>query len=116
MRAGSLEAGETPVEGALRELREETGFGPNQIAAFFDLDQGEPIPRTFGAGRILTSVVFAVRVAPSSTRSSHMSTDRMLWSRRTRRWVVLSGRPNRESIRRIADKPDRSGTSSLVSS
>ena len=36
--SGSLEADETVTGGALRELVEETGYGPEQIAAFYDLD------------------------------------------------------------------------------
>ena len=37
--SGSLEDGERVVVGALRELREETGFADETIEAFYDLDQ-----------------------------------------------------------------------------
>ena len=36
--SGSLEADDRVAIGALRELREETGFGPADIEAFYDLD------------------------------------------------------------------------------
>ena len=36
--SGSLEPGERVTAGALRELAEETGFGPDAIEAFYDLD------------------------------------------------------------------------------
>ena len=36
--SGSLEPGERVAAGALRELAEETGFGPPDIEAFYDLD------------------------------------------------------------------------------
>ena len=36
--SGSLEPGERVTAGALRELAEETGFGPDDIEAFYDLD------------------------------------------------------------------------------
>ena len=36
--SGSLEGGERVALGALRELAEETGFGPADIEAFYDLD------------------------------------------------------------------------------
>lgn len=100
--SGSLEAGETPVEGALRELREETGFGPNQIAAFFDLDQvnqfHEPSVRA-----ILTSVVFAVRVAPEIDPVLSHEHDSMLWVTPNAALGRAVWPAYRESIRRIAD-------------
>jgi 8-oxo-dGTP pyrophosphatase MutT (NUDIX family) len=40
--SGALEPGERVVAGALRELLEETGFGPDDIEAFYDLD-GPPV-------------------------------------------------------------------------
>ena len=100
--SGSLEPGETPVEGALRELREETGFGPNQIAAFFDLDQvnqfHEPSVRA-----ILTSVVFAVRVAPEIDPVLSHEHDAMLWVTPNAALGRAVWPAYRESIRRIAD-------------
>ena len=37
--SGGLEPGEPIARGALREVEEETGFGPDEIEAFYTLDQ-----------------------------------------------------------------------------
>ncbi|HTC86259.1 MAG TPA: NUDIX domain-containing protein [Candidatus Acidoferrum sp.] len=59
--SGRLEDGERVVEGALRELREETGFERPVVEAFFDLDfvnQFHYAP----LDAVLTAAVFAARV------------------------------------------------------
>ena len=100
--SGSLEPDETPVEGALRELREETGFGAGQIAAFFDLDQvnqfHEPSVRA-----ILTSAVFAVRVAPEIDPILSHEHDAMRWVTPPEALNRAVWPAYRESIHRIAE-------------
>jgi 8-oxo-dGTP pyrophosphatase MutT (NUDIX family) len=59
--SGSLEPGERIVEGALRELREETGIEGAGIAAFYDLDQVNQFHEPSVDG-IVSAAVFAVRV------------------------------------------------------
>ena len=59
--SGSLEPGERVTAGALRELAEETGFGPDEIEAFYDLDLVNQFHEPSVDG-IVTAAVFAVRV------------------------------------------------------
>jgi dihydroneopterin triphosphate diphosphatase len=59
--SGSLEAGETVVAGALRELHEETGYDAGSIEAFFHLDQVNQFHEPT-VDAILTAAVFAARV------------------------------------------------------
>ena len=63
--SGSLEAGERIAAGALRELREETGFAGPAIEAFYDLDLVNQFhePRV---DAIVSAAVFAVRVGPAA--------------------------------------------------
>jgi 8-oxo-dGTP pyrophosphatase MutT (NUDIX family) len=59
--SGSLEAGERVTDGTLRELAEETGFGPAEIEAFYDLDLVNQFYEPSFEG-IVTAAVFAVRL------------------------------------------------------
>ena len=62
---GRVEPDERVPLAALRELGEETGIGPDDIEAFFDLD----LTVSFydeGRDAVVASVIFAVRVAPGS--------------------------------------------------
>ncbi|HEX7472042.1 MAG TPA: NUDIX domain-containing protein [Candidatus Limnocylindrales bacterium] len=59
--SGSLEPGERVVDGALRELREETGFERPVVEAFFDLDHVN-LFHYAGVDAILAAAVFAARV------------------------------------------------------
>jgi 8-oxo-dGTP pyrophosphatase MutT (NUDIX family) len=58
---GSLEPGERVALGALRELREETGFDVDAIEAFFDLDLVNQFHEP-SVDAILSEAVFAVRL------------------------------------------------------
>jgi dihydroneopterin triphosphate diphosphatase len=72
---GGLEAGERVIDGALRELVEETGIGPDHIEAFYSLDQ----VNTFYAeqsDRVEVEAVFAAQVkAGVEPRLSHEHDD-----------------------------------------
>ncbi|MGH2407037.1 MAG: NUDIX hydrolase [Candidatus Limnocylindrales bacterium] len=69
--SGSLEPDERVVAGALRELREETGIGSDEIVALYDLDQVNQFHEPSVDG-ILTAAIFAVRVGPGvEPRLSH---------------------------------------------
>jgi 8-oxo-dGTP pyrophosphatase MutT (NUDIX family) len=59
--SGSLEAGDRVAIGALRELREETGLGPADIDAFYDLDLVNQFHEP-SYDAIVSAAVFAVRV------------------------------------------------------
>lgn len=63
--SGSLEDGERVASGALRELAEETGLGPDAIVGFYDLDLVNQFHEPSMDG-IVTAAVFAVRVAQAS--------------------------------------------------
>ncbi|HXG25360.1 MAG TPA: NUDIX domain-containing protein [Candidatus Binatia bacterium] len=80
---GSIEEGERVVDGALRELEEETGIGRADIEMLYGLDQvnvfhAEP------ADAVLVEAVFAARVRPGvEPRLSHEHDDA--------RWVSPAG-------------------------
>ena len=59
--SGSLEDDERVAAGALRELAEETGFGPDSTLAFYDLDLVNQFHEP-SVDAILSAAVFAVRV------------------------------------------------------
>lgn len=63
--SGSLEADERVVEGALRELREETGFERPIVEAFFDLDFVSQF-HFAAVDAVMTSAAFAARVRPGA--------------------------------------------------
>jgi dATP pyrophosphohydrolase len=100
--SGSLEAGESVADGALRELREETGFGASHIEGFYDLDQvnqfHEPSYRA-----IVTSAIFAVRVGDSAEPTLSHEHDAMRWTSPADALELAIWPAYRESIRRIAE-------------
>jgi 8-oxo-dGTP pyrophosphatase MutT (NUDIX family) len=104
--SGSLEADETITAGALRELREETGFGPAEIAALYDLDQVNQFHEP-SAGAILSSAVFAVRLQPGSEPALSYEHDAMTWATPDEALDLAIWPAYRESIRRIVENlPD----------
>jgi 8-oxo-dGTP pyrophosphatase MutT (NUDIX family) len=76
---GSLEPGERVAEGALREVVEETGFGPDQIEAFYDLD----LVNTFhepSVDGVLVEAVFAARVRADAVPVISHEHDDLRWA------------------------------------
>lgn len=107
--SGSLEAGESVTDGALRELREETGFGPDRIEGFFDLDQVNQFHEP-SVGAIVTGAIFAVRVAPGAEPALSHEHDAMRWVSPDEALRLAVWPAYRESIRRIVENlldPDR---------
>jgi dATP pyrophosphohydrolase len=100
--SGSLEAGESVVAGALRELGEETGLGPPQIEALFDLDQVNQFHEP-SVGAIVSSAVFAVRAAPGWEPRLSFEHDALRWVSPAEALELAIWPAYRESIRRIAD-------------
>jgi len=62
---GGLGPGERIPVAALREVAEETGIGGDATEAFYDLDQVESFYDE-GSDRVLSAVIFALRVAASA--------------------------------------------------
>ena len=63
---GRLETGERIIEGALRELAEETGLGPAEIEAVFETDIVNWFHESAVDG-LMSEAVFAARVDPAAT-------------------------------------------------
>jgi 8-oxo-dGTP pyrophosphatase MutT (NUDIX family) len=100
--SGRLEAGERVVEGALRELREETGFERPVVEALFDLDfvnQFHYAP----ADAILTAAVFAVRVAPGAEPALSHEHDADEWLSIEAAFAKVVWPGYRDAITRIGD-------------
>ena len=100
--SGSLEAGESVAAGALRELREETGYGAAEILAFYDLDQVNQFHEP-SVEAIVSGAVFAVRVRTGIEPVLSQEHDAMGWAvpseaRRIAVWPAY-----RESIGRIVE-------------
>jgi 8-oxo-dGTP pyrophosphatase MutT (NUDIX family) len=76
--SGSLEAGERVAVGALRELAEETGFGPADIEGFYDLDLVNQFHEPSVDG-IVTAACFAVRLKPGSQPRLSVEHDDARW-------------------------------------
>jgi 8-oxo-dGTP pyrophosphatase MutT (NUDIX family) len=100
--SGSVEPDERVARAALREVEEETGFGPDEIEAFYDLDLVNQFHEP-SVDAVLASAVFAVRVRPDADlRLSHEhDAARWLGLEAARRDVVWPG--YREAIARIAE-------------
>jgi 8-oxo-dGTP diphosphatase len=100
--SGSLESGETVTGGALRELVEETGYGPEQIAAFYDLDLVNQFHEP-SVQAILTAAVFAVKLRPGVEPVLSHEHDAMVWATPDEALEAAVWPAYRESIRRIAE-------------
>jgi 8-oxo-dGTP pyrophosphatase MutT (NUDIX family) len=108
--SGSLEAGETVVAGALRELHEETGFDRRTIQGLFNLDQVNQFYEPSVEG-ILSAAIFAVRVRPGSEPTLSHEHDALRWVSPADALETVIWPAYRESIERIGRDlidPDRS--------
>jgi len=100
--SGGLDAGETAGEAALRELREETGFGPDQIEGFYHLDQVNQFLEP-SLGGVLTAAVFAVRLRPGAEPVLSHEHDDYVWVAPDAAVELAVWPAYRESIRRIVE-------------
>jgi 8-oxo-dGTP pyrophosphatase MutT (NUDIX family) len=78
---GAIDEGEEIPAAALREVAEETGFGPDAIEAFYDLEQVEPFYSEVHDA-LVTSIVFAVRVRPEAEPRLSVEHDGLRWASR----------------------------------
>lgn len=99
---GGIEPGERVAHAALREVREETGLGPGDLVAAYDLDQVAPFYDE-GADAVVVSAIFAARVSPDATARPSDEHDAL-------RWVPVGDAPAlaiwpsyAESVRRVRD-------------
>ncbi len=76
--SGSLEPTERVAAGALREVAEETGFGPATIEVFYDLDLVNQFHEP-SVDAVLTAAVFAIRVASDAEPVLSHEHDAMRW-------------------------------------
>jgi 8-oxo-dGTP pyrophosphatase MutT (NUDIX family) len=107
--SGSLEEGDRVAVGALRELREETGFGADQIEAFYDLDLVNQFHEP-SYDAVVTAAVFAVRIRNGAEPALSHEHDEARWVpvEEAHAEVVWPG--YRTAIERIRDdlsEPDR---------
>src|SRR4029079_2067688 len=109
--SGSLEPGERITAGALGKRASETGVGPDEIEAFYDLDLVNQFHEPSVDG-IVTAAVFAVRVrTDAEPRLSHANDDGK-WHEvdEAHQQVIWPG--YRAAIERIRDDlsdPERAG-------
>jgi 8-oxo-dGTP pyrophosphatase MutT (NUDIX family) len=107
--SGTLEGDERVAQAALRELREETGFGPADIEAFYDLDLVNQFHEPSVDG-VVTAAVFAVRLHPDAEPTLSIEHDGAQWHapEEAHDQVIWPG--YRTAIERIRDDlsdPDR---------
>lgn len=76
--SGSLQEGERVTAGALRELKEETGFDAASIEGFYDLDLVNQFHEPSVDG-IVSAAVFAVRVGAHAEATLSPEHDEALW-------------------------------------
>ena len=100
--SGSLEPGERVVDGALRELREETGFERPVVDAFFDLDLVNQFHYS-GVDAILAAAVFAARVRRDAEPVLSHEHDAARWLPLEAALAEVIWPGYREAIRRIAE-------------
>jgi dATP pyrophosphohydrolase len=75
---GRLEAGETILAGALREVAEETGLGPEEIEARFETDIVNWFHESAVDG-LMSEAVFAARVDPAAEITLSDEHDEYRW-------------------------------------
>ncbi len=90
------------MAGALRELREETGFGEAHLEALFDLDQVNQFHEP-SVDAILVAAIFAVRVRPGLEPVMSDEHDALQWVTPEAALELAVWPAYRESIRRIQE-------------
>jgi 8-oxo-dGTP pyrophosphatase MutT (NUDIX family) len=97
---GGIEPGERVPAAALREVEEETGFGPADIEACYDLDQVAPFYDE-GTDAVVVSAIFAARVRPEALPRISHEHDGFRWASADEASSLTVWPSYAESIRRI---------------
>jgi 8-oxo-dGTP pyrophosphatase MutT (NUDIX family) len=100
---GALEPGERVPLAALREVREEVGFGPAEIEAFYDLDQVTQFYDE-GSDGIVAGAIFALRVSPDAEPRLSHEHDGARWAERGEAQGLVVWPTYRDTIERILGK------------
>jgi 8-oxo-dGTP pyrophosphatase MutT (NUDIX family) len=100
---GGLEPGERVPMTALREVREEVGFGPAEIEAFYDLDQ---VTHFYDEGpdAIVAGAIFAMRVSLDAEPVLSIEHDDARWVDRDEALRLVVWPTYRDTIDRILGK------------
>jgi len=100
---GGIEPGERVPHAAMREVREETGFGPDEVEAFYDLDQVAPFYDE-GTDAVVVSAIFAVRVRPGAVPRPSHEHDQVRWVPAAEAPAIAIWPSYEESVRRVRDQ------------
>jgi 8-oxo-dGTP pyrophosphatase MutT (NUDIX family) len=100
---GGLEPGERIPMTALREVREEVGFGPAEIEAFYDLDQATHFYDE-GPDAIIVGAIFAIRVRSDAEPALSHEHDSFRWADQKEASGLVVWPTYRDTIDRILAK------------
>lgn len=100
---GGLEPGERIPMTALREVREEVGFGPDEIEMFYDLDQVTHFYDE-GSDAIVSGAIFAVRVRSDAEPTLSHEHDAHRWATPVEAVRLVVWPTYRDTIDRILGK------------
>ena len=97
---GGLEPGERIPMAALREVREEVGFGPAEIEAFYDLDQ---VTHFYDEGpdAIIVGAIFAIQVRSDAEPTLSHEHDSFRWADQKEASGLVVWPTHRDTIDRI---------------
>ena len=100
---GAIETNERVPTAALRELREETGLGIEELVGFYDLDQVAPFYDE-GVDAVVVSAIFAARVRPDAEPVLSPEHDDFRWVGPVEALRLAIWPSYAESIRRVSEQ------------
>lgn len=100
--SGGVEPGERVALAALREVAEETAFGPDEIEAFFDLDLVNQFHEPSVDG-VMLAAVFAARIRPGAEPTLSHEHTAFRWLPIDEAWREVIWPGYRDAIGRVRD-------------